>query len=107
MFLVDISGSMQGTPLDSVKTALLAALFKLDSLDTFNLVAFNESAVTFSPCLVQATKEMIEKASEWIETKFIADGGTNISAPLNQVFRKNTYEILVDFNIGSYSLRFY
>ncbi|KAG6383212.1 hypothetical protein SASPL_157049 [Salvia splendens] len=47
VFLVDISASMQGTPLDS-------------------------------------TKEMIGKASEWIEMKFIAEGGTNIAAPLNQ-----------------------
>lgn len=94
VFLVDISGSMQGTPLDSVKTALLAALFKLNTSDTFNVVAFNENAVLFAPCLVQATKEMIEKACEWIETKFIADGGTNISAPLNQVFWNNTHENL-------------
>lgn len=88
VFLVDISGSMRGAPLDSVKTALLASLYKLNPSDTFNIVAFNESYVSFSPSLVQATKETIEEASEWIEAKFVADGGTNISAPLNQVFMK-------------------
>ncbi|KAG6428830.1 hypothetical protein SASPL_106867 [Salvia splendens] len=84
VFLVDISASMQGTPLDCVKTALLTALFKLNLVDTFNVIAFNESSLLFSSSMVQATKEMIGKASEWIEMKFIAEGGTNIAAPLNQ-----------------------
>ncbi|KAG6425805.1 hypothetical protein SASPL_110009 [Salvia splendens] len=84
VFLVDISASMQGRPLDCVKTALLTALFKLNPVDTFNIIVFNESSLLFSSSMVQATKEMIGKASEWIEMKFIAEGGTNIAAPLNQ-----------------------
>lgn len=89
MFLVDISASMQGTPLENVKTALLAALLKLNPIDTFNVVAFSGSSLPFSSSLEPATKEMIEKASEWIEMNFVAEGGTNISDPLNQVFQKN------------------
>ncbi|PIN22292.1 hypothetical protein CDL12_05013 [Handroanthus impetiginosus] len=92
VFLVDISASMQGSPLENVKTALLAALLKLNPLDAFNIIAFNGSSVSFSSSLVPAissslvpaTKEMIDKVTEWIETKLIAEGGTNISAPLNQ-----------------------
>lgn len=79
---------MQGSPLENVKTALLAALLKLNPVDTFNVIAFNESPLLFSSSLVPATKEMIEKVSEWIGMNFIAEGGTNISAPLNQVFRR-------------------
>ncbi|KAL8458724.1 hypothetical protein ACS0TY_036292 [Phlomoides rotata] len=84
VFLVDISGSMQGTTLENVKTALLAALLKLNTADTFNVVAFNGSSLPFSLSLEPATKETIEKASEWIEMNFVAEGGTNISDPLNQ-----------------------
>lgn len=84
VFLVDISASMQGTPLYCVKTALLASLSKLNPVDTFTIIAFNERSSLFSSSLVQATKEMTGKASEWMGTNFIGDGGTNISAPLNQ-----------------------
>ncbi|XP_051147950.1 uncharacterized protein LOC127263058 isoform X2 [Andrographis paniculata] len=84
VFLVDISASMQGKPLESVKRALLVALLKLSPGDAFNIVAFNGSSLSFSPSLEPATNEMIKRASEWIENNFIAEGGTNIAAPLNQ-----------------------
>ncbi|KAH6790062.1 inter-alpha-trypsin inhibitor heavy chain-like protein [Perilla frutescens var. frutescens] len=84
VFLVDISASMQGNPLDYVKTSLLSALSKLNPVEMFNIIAFNESSSLFSSSLVQSSKEMIEKASQWIEMNLTADGGTNISAPLNQ-----------------------
>ncbi|GER53596.1 inter-alpha-trypsin inhibitor heavy chain, partial [Striga asiatica] len=84
VFLVDISASMQGSPIEHVKSALLAALSKLDPADTFNIIAFNGNSLLFSPSLVQATTKMIEKASEWTKMSFVAEGGTNISTPLNQ-----------------------
>ncbi|KAI3455638.1 hypothetical protein Pfo_012301 [Paulownia fortunei] len=87
VFLVDISASMQGSPLENVKSALLAALLKLNPVDNFNIIAFNGSSLLFSSSLVQATKEVIEKVSEWIGMNFIAEGGTNISAPLNQAIK--------------------
>ncbi|KAL0319455.1 UNVERIFIED_CONTAM: putative nucleoside diphosphate kinase [Sesamum angustifolium] len=86
VFLVDISASTQGSPLENVKTALVAALLKLNPVDTFNIIAFNGSSLLFSPSLVPATKEGIGKVSEWIQTNFIAEGGTNISAPLDQIY---------------------
>ncbi|KAK4395052.1 putative nucleoside diphosphate kinase [Sesamum angolense] len=94
VFLVDISASMQGSPLENVKTALVAALLKLNPVDTFNIIAFNGSSLLFSPSLVPATKEGIGKVSEWIQTKFIAEGGTNISAPLDQAI--NMFSKTVD-----------
>ncbi|KAL3633791.1 hypothetical protein CASFOL_022553 [Castilleja foliolosa] len=84
VFLVDISGSMQGSPLENVKSALLSALFKLNPADNFKIIAFNGNSLLFSPSLVPATKKMIENAFEWIRLNFIAEGGTHISAPLNQ-----------------------
>ncbi|KAL0441339.1 UNVERIFIED_CONTAM: Inter-alpha-trypsin inhibitor heavy chain H5 [Sesamum radiatum] len=94
VFLVDISASMQGSPLENVKTALVAALLKLNPVDTFNIIAFNGSSLLFSPSLVPATKEGIGKVSEWIQTNFIAEGGTNISAPLDQAI--NMFSKTVD-----------
>ncbi|KAK6139698.1 hypothetical protein DH2020_026566 [Rehmannia glutinosa] len=57
VFVVDISGSMKGKPLEDTKNALSAALAKLDPKDLFNVIAFN------------------------------AGGGTNILLPLNQAIK--------------------
>ncbi|KAG8380177.1 hypothetical protein BUALT_Bualt07G0166400 [Buddleja alternifolia] len=84
VFLVDISASMRGSPLENVKTALLTVISQLDPSDTFNIIAFNGSSSLFSSSLVPATVETIKKVSEWIELNFIAEGGTNISTPMNQ-----------------------
>lgn len=85
MFLVDISGSMRGKLLDATKNALFAALAKLDSEDTFSIIAFNGETYQFSLSLESASKEAVEKAIQWISMNFIAGGATNISLPLNMV----------------------
>ncbi|KAL3511600.1 hypothetical protein ACH5RR_024317 [Cinchona calisaya] len=87
IFIIDISASMRGNPLDNAKTALLTALSKLDPADTFNIIAFNDRSLLFSSNMEQATKEAIEKAYQWISNNFIADGGTNISIPLSQALK--------------------
>lgn len=85
MFLVDVSGSMKEGPLENAKIALLEVLSKLSPLDSFNIIAFNESTQSFSSLMELATKEAIENATQWISRNFIAEGGTNILLPLNQV----------------------
>lgn len=76
---------MQGGPIANAKIALLAALSKLSPLDTFNIIAFNGSSSIFSSSMELATNEAIDNAHEWININFIAEGGTNISTPLDQV----------------------
>lgn len=70
MFVVNISGSMRGKPLEDTKNAILAALSELSPADSFNVIAFNDEAYLFSSSLELATKEAIEKATEWIEMNF-------------------------------------
>ncbi|XP_074348599.1 uncharacterized protein LOC141687284 isoform X1 [Apium graveolens] len=84
IFVVDISASMHGGPIESVKTALLEAISDLDPMDSFNIIAFNESSALFSQSMERATHEIIEKAAEWISTYLIPEGGTNMMLPLNQ-----------------------
>ncbi|WOG99103.1 hypothetical protein DCAR_0518451 [Daucus carota subsp. sativus] len=84
IFVVDISGSMQGGAIESAKTALLEAISNLSQTDSFNIIAFNEISAAFSPSIELASNETIEKAAEWISTNLIAKGGTNIVSPLNQ-----------------------
>nr|GMD35372.1 von Willebrand factor A domain-containing protein DDB_G0286969-like [Ipomoea batatas] len=84
VFVVDISGSMRGKPLEDTKAALFSVLLKLDPQDSFNIIAFSGETIRFSSSLVLATKESIQNAMEWISTNFIAGGDTNILNPLNQ-----------------------
>ncbi|XP_016436297.1 uncharacterized protein LOC107762453 [Nicotiana tabacum] len=84
IFVVDISGSMKGKPIDDTKQALSVALSKLDPQDLFNIIAFNSEEYLFSSSLEVATKEAIDNATQWIDMNFIAGGGLNILNPLKQ-----------------------
>lgn len=85
IFVVDISASMHGGPIESVKTAVLEAISDLDPMDSFNIIAFNESSASFSLSMERATHEIIDKAAEWISKYLVPKGGTNMMLPLNQV----------------------
>lgn len=84
IFVIDISGSMRGKPLEDTKNAILSSLSKLDSEDLFNVVAFNGETYIFSSTLVLATTEAIERVTQWINMNLIAGGSTNILLPLTQ-----------------------
>lgn len=101
IFIVDISGSMQGKPLEDTKNALAVALSKLDPGDSFNIIAFNGETYLFSTSMELATKEAVERAHQWIGINFIAGGSTNICAPLTKV---SSYSYLFIANLVLYSL---
>ncbi|XP_052200302.1 uncharacterized protein LOC127806815 isoform X2 [Diospyros lotus] len=84
IFVVDISGSMRGKPLEDTKNALSSTLLKLDPKDSFNIIAFNGDIYQFSSKMELATEEAIEKATQWINMNFVVGDGTNILLPLNQ-----------------------
>ncbi|XP_039030281.1 uncharacterized protein LOC120164685 isoform X1 [Hibiscus syriacus] len=84
VFVVDISDSMQGSPLESTKNAISAGLSKLSPEDSFNIIAFSSETFQFSTSMVLASKEAIERATEWISTKSTLGGGTNLFIPLEK-----------------------
>ncbi|KAB2065342.1 hypothetical protein ES319_A09G083100v1 [Gossypium barbadense] len=88
VFVVDISQSMQGLPIENVKNALLASLSKLNPQDSFNIIAFNSESHLFSPKMVLATHGSILKATQWLSSNILTtDGGTNIMQPLKQAMK--------------------
>ncbi|KAK7389676.1 hypothetical protein VNO78_24918 [Psophocarpus tetragonolobus] len=87
VFVVDISASMKGTPLDNTKNALLTSLSQLNAQDTFNIIAFNGEVCLFSSSMETATEEAILNATKWVDTNFIANGDTNIMLPLTQAMK--------------------
>ncbi|BBG98781.1 inter-alpha-trypsin inhibitor heavy chain-related protein, partial [Prunus dulcis] len=93
IFIIDISGSMLGDPLENAKNALLASLSNLNRDDTFNIIAFNGEIHLFSSSMELATNEAMLKAKEWASTNLTANGGTNILLPLKQLLAKTSDSI--------------
>nr|XP_029123844.1 von Willebrand factor A domain-containing protein DDB_G0292740 isoform X2 [Elaeis guineensis] len=91
VFIVDISGSMEGKPLENVKNALSTALLELTAVDKFNIIAFNEELHSFSSCMEPVTEVKVENAHEWICKTVVAGGGTNIMHPLNEAIDLLSY----------------
>jgi uncharacterized protein YegL len=84
VFIVDTSGSMQGKPLDNVKHAVSTALSELAQEDYFNIITFNDELHSFSSCLEQVNEKTIASATDWMNSNFVAEGGTDIMHPLSE-----------------------
>lgn len=92
VFLVDISGSMKGGPIEKVKKAVLVYLSKLNQDDLFNIIAFNGESHSFSSSMELATHEALQRVSEWVSIKLIPGGETNILLPMNQALEMVSHE---------------
>ncbi|WOL03906.1 inter-alpha-trypsin inhibitor heavy chain H3-like [Canna indica] len=84
VFLVDVSGSMHGKPIENVKSAIAASLLELKPGDRFDIIAFSDELRSFSSCLEPVTEDVIENAIKWMDTNFTAEGGTDIMHPVNE-----------------------
>ena len=81
VFVIDISGSMSGQPLEQTKWALAYIIERLNDGDRFDVVAFDDEPQPFFGSLKDATpdnlKDAITRVSD-LETR----GGTNIRGAL-------------------------
>ena len=82
-FLVDISGSMSGTPLAEAKRALDLALAQLPTGDNFRLLAFDDKLHPrrSDPSPVRMNPRTRKQAREWVEQLAVI-GGTDIEGAL-------------------------
>ncbi|HEX8000610.1 MAG TPA: VIT and VWA domain-containing protein [Pyrinomonadaceae bacterium] len=77
VFVLDTSGSMSGFPIEKAKEAMKLALEGLYPQDTFNLITFaGDTSILFEKP-VPATKENLEKAQKFLETRE-GGGGTEM-----------------------------
>lgn len=83
VFVIDISGSMQGTKLDAAKKALSAALHGLVAGDRFRLIAFDDRVESESVDFVDYNDRSLARADQWID-RLQARGGTEMLAPLKE-----------------------
>lgn len=72
IFILDISGSMYGYPLETAKEVIQDLVSNLRETDIFNLILFSDQTMKMSPKSAPATKENINRAIHFIEDQ---DGG--------------------------------
>ncbi|HEY0546960.1 MAG TPA: VIT and VWA domain-containing protein [Pyrinomonadaceae bacterium] len=77
VFVLDTSGSMEGFPLEKAKETMKLALDNLYPQDTFNLITFAGDTAILFPQPVPATKENLQKAQKFLETRE-GGGGTEM-----------------------------
>jgi Ca-activated chloride channel family protein len=77
VFILDVSGSMEGFPLDTAKHVLRELASGLRPTDKFNVVLFSGASRVMAPSSLQATKENVEAAMATID-KERGGGGTEL-----------------------------
>jgi Mg-chelatase subunit ChlD len=92
IFVIDVSGSMDGEKLQQAKEALRFGLKQtLKESDRFNIIAFESQIKVMSPAMMFATSSSISQALDFVD-KLKAEGGTNINDSLvsaMQMFEAN------------------
>jgi len=86
LFIVDVSGSMNGYPLDVSKALMRNLLCNLRSSDTFNVQLFASSATVFSPSAVEVTEQNVEAAIRFL-TEGQGGGGTQLLSALKDAYQ--------------------
>ncbi|EAU69950.1 inter-alpha-inhibitor H4 heavy chain, putative [Stigmatella aurantiaca DW4/3-1] len=87
-FVIDTSGSMQGSRMQIAKDALKYCVTRLNPQDTFNVVRFSTDVEALFPALKSAQPENIQKAVAFVE-QLEAIGGTAIDEALVRGLQDN------------------
>ncbi len=83
IFVVDISGSMHGFPLDTAKRLLSGLIGSLRPADSFNVLLFSGSSSMLAAESQAATPENIRQALDMLDTQ-MGSGGTELLPALRQ-----------------------
>ncbi|MEP2058831.1 MAG: VIT and VWA domain-containing protein [Maribacter litoralis] len=86
LFIVDVSGSMNGYPLEVSRTLMRNLLCGLRMSDTFNVQLFASSSTTFSPAPVEINEQNIEAAIRFL-SEGQGGGGTQLLSALKTAYK--------------------
>jgi uncharacterized protein YegL len=81
VIIMDVSGSMEGTPLENTKTAMKAVLKTLGPKDRFTVLSFSSNVNEWDNTLQIASPLNIDDASSYIDER-TSGGGTDINSAL-------------------------
>jgi Ca-activated chloride channel family protein len=87
LYMIDVSGSMEGTSITQARAALLQALDRLRPNDRFGILAFNHGYYEFSAAPLLASPENVSTARQFV-TDLKAGGGTEMLPALEHVMQK-------------------
>jgi Ca-activated chloride channel family protein len=93
IFIIDTSGSMQGSSMAQAKASLQHAISQLNDKDSFNIIAFSDSVSLLFSGTQMVNRRNINQAQQFIN-HLQADGGTEMYRPLSQalVMAKNSQQ---------------
>ncbi|MDF1751263.1 MAG: VIT domain-containing protein [Verrucomicrobiales bacterium] len=77
LFIVDVSGSMSGYPLNTAKSLVKDLVGDLRADDRFNIVAFASGQHLYSPHSVKGSQKELKRAVDWMESR-TGSGGTEM-----------------------------
>lgn len=83
VFVVDVSGSMRGFPLDCAKTLIQKLLGTLQAHDSFNVLLFSGGSKLLAPASLPATQENLARAFQMIDQED-GGGGTELLPALRE-----------------------
>lgn len=83
IFVVDVSGSMYGYPLDTAKELIRSLVSGLSENDTFNVVLFSTDTSLMSPYSLPGTEENVKRAIRLIDGQN-GGGGTELTPALEE-----------------------
>lgn len=85
IYIIDVSGSMEGESLRQAKKALALAISRLRAQDKFNVIKFSDDASALFPEPKQAGPDAIGQALNYV-TALESEGGTEIASALKTAF---------------------
>ncbi len=86
IFIIDVSGSMNGFPLEVSKQLITSIISGLSDEDRFNILLFAGSSAEFARELIPASKSNISRAKNFINTQN-GSGGTEILPALKRALQ--------------------
>ena len=87
LYMIDVSGSMEGTSIEQARGALLQALDTLMPSDRFDILAFSSLFDVFAPEPLPATASNLDAARHYVQN-LRAGGGTEMLPALKYLMRK-------------------
>lgn len=103
VFLIDVSGSMEGDSIREARSALRLCLRHLRAGDRFNIIAFSSSYRAFERDPVTFDERTLARADQWINA-LEADGGTELLEPLTRataMAEDGVVVLLTDGQVGN------
>ena len=89
IYVIDTSGSMDGSSISQAKAALQLALARLAPEDSFNVIEFNSHAIQLFDSSQPATPRNIETAVDYVKNLH-AEGGTEMMPALTLALGQST-----------------